>query len=183
MSRALTAAMLAEIVKQTVSPVLFWEAEFASGTTRLWSGIGTIAWNSQTWTGAGQLLNVGAIAESAAVNASGVQVQVSGLSTTVAALALTQARQGKKCSIWLGMLDSAGSVIADPVLVFSGLLDVPEINETGQDAAIAFNYESRLITLKTPNLRRYTKEDQQKAYPGDTGFHWVAKLQDALITW
>jgi hypothetical protein len=45
-SRDLAAAQLAMITAAAKRPVLFFEGEFSGGTLRLWSGVGTISWNS-----------------------------------------------------------------------------------------------------------------------------------------
>ena len=183
MSRELTAGMQTEIARQLTRPAIFYEGEFATGTVRLWSGVGSIAWNGQTWLGAGQLAGVSLIEENADVRAVGVKVSLSGVSATLVSLALAEARQGKRASLWLAMLDEAGAVLADPYLVFNGLLDVPTITETGDGATIELSYENRLISLRTPNIRRYTDEDQKVNYPDDTGFAFVAGLQDVAINW
>lgn len=183
MSRDLTAGMQAEIVKQLTRPAIFYEGEFATGTVRLWSGIGDIIWNGQSWQGAGLLGSVSPIEENADVRAAGVRVALSGVPGTLVSLALAEARQGKRASLWLAMLDEAGAVLADPYLIFNGLLDVPTITETGEGATIELSYENRLISLRTPNIRRYTAEDQKAVYPEDAGFDFVTSLQDTAINW
>lgn len=396
MSRALTAPVLAEIQKQTVSPILLYEGEFDGGNIHLWSGVGNIVWNGNTYIGAGRLLNVTPVEETVEVRAASVQVGLSGLPADLVSLALSSARQGKKGRLWLGLLKAdkylslpgvagnyastpdsvatsiAGSIdiraklsavswntgnyqtvlvkeisgqphmsfalfinsigglslffsgdglsspnanstvalgfsagatswirvtrdsvsgqvifytsndgvtwttlgsplstvagslfdstqgiaigfrpisaiqtlagnvyyaevrngingpivakfdpsndwlttplsltsstgeiwtvnqsgstpaeirtanqeiIADPYQIFTGLLDVPSMDESGDTANIAVSYENRLIGLLTANDRRYTPEDQHVDFPGDTGFDKVAGLQDASIIW
>lgn len=183
MSRALTASVLAEIVKQTVSPIILFEGEFDGGTIHLWSGVGTIVWDGDTYTGAGQLLSVSAIEETIEVRAAGVQIGLSGLPSTLVSLALSSARQGKKGRLWLAFLDSSNAIIADPYQIFTGLLDVPTMDESGERSDITLSYENRLVGLLTANDRRYTSEDQHVDFPGDTGFDFVAGLQDAQIVW
>lgn len=183
MARAFTGAMLAEIQKQTVSPIILYEGEFDGGTIHLWSGIGTIAWNGNTYTGAGQVLSVSAIEETVEVRAAAVQVGLSGLPSAIVSLALSSARQGKKGRLWLGFMDASNAIIADPYLIFTGLLDVPTMDETGDTATVTVSYENRLVGLLVANDRRYTPEDQHVEFPGDTGFDFVAGLQDATIIW
>ena len=96
--------------------------------------------------------------------------------------ALGQARRlpGK---VWIGALDSAGAVIADPFLAFEGRLDVPDIIDDGETCTVTVSYESRLIDLERPRERRITHEDQQIDYPGDRFREYVAGLQDQVIVW
>lgn len=183
MARDLTVSMLSAIAAGTVRPVLFYEGQYETGTVRLWTGVGPIAWNGQTWTGAGSLLSVSSIDEVSEVSAVGFSVSLTGLTSALLALNLSAARQGLPGRVWFGAFDAAGAVIADPFNSFSGRLDVPDIAEDGERATITVKYESRLIDLDKTRERRYTHEDQQIDYPGDQGFAFVASLQDKQIVW
>lgn len=181
--RAMTEAMAAAIAAGELRPILFYEGEFASGTVRLWTGLGAVAWDGKTWEGAGTFLGVTQIDEPGDVIAAGTTVQLSGVPVELKALALTEARTGKPGRVWLGLLDTEGQVIADPVLAFAGRLDVPEISATRDEVVIAISYESRLIDLQRPREWRYTHESQQALHPGDRGFEYVAAIQDREIRW
>jgi hypothetical protein len=184
-SRDLTAGLLAEVTAASLRPVLFYEGEFGSGGApaylRLWSGVGSISWNGNTWTGAGRLLGVSPIGETTDVVAKGATVSLSGMPSDLISTALGNARHGRKGRVWLGAMDGAGAVIADPFLSFEGLLDVPDIEDSGETCTISIAYESRLVELKRPRERRYTHEDQQIDYPGDLGFNFVPSIQDINI--
>lgn len=183
MARALTASVIAELQAATVRPILLFRGEFSTGTLRAWTGIGDLTWNSQTWTGVGSLAGISVIEESQEVAAKGISVSLDGISATNVSLALSAARQGKPCDIWLGFLNASGAIIADPYLVFRGRLDVPAIEDGGETATITISYESRLIDLERPRGRRYTHEDLQLDYAGDLGLEYVALLADQPITW
>lgn len=183
MTRDLTANVLAQLASGTVSPVHFFEAEFVTGWLRLWTGTGPISWNGQTWTGAGNLVGVSSITETADSRAVGITISLSGLPTSLISLALSEARQGKIGRVYLGFIDSAGAVVADPYKSFEGRLDVPEIADEGETCTISISYESRLIDLERSRERRYTGEDQRLDYPEDRGFDNVAALQDAVVLW
>ena len=71
MSRDLTPDFAAALADRDLRPVIFFEGEFASGTVRLWSGLGEIGWAGQSWSGAGALLGLGAIEETSEVVAGG----------------------------------------------------------------------------------------------------------------
>lgn len=183
MSRSGTAGFLSEIAAGSSSPVLLFEAEFSSGWLRLWTGIGPITWNTYTWTGAGNLIGVSPVQETADLRAVGITVSLSGMPSSLISVALAQARQGKIGRVYLGFLNSSGAIVADPYLSFEGRLDVPEIADSGDDCTISISYESRLIDLDRPRERRYTGEDQRIDYPEDRGFDNVATLQDTPVVW
>lgn len=104
MARDLTAAMQAQAVAARVRPVLFYEGEFSTGFLRLWSGLGTISWDSKTWTGAGNLLAVSEITETTEVRAVGITCQLSGMPSSLISTALAAARHGLPGKVWLGLL-------------------------------------------------------------------------------
>lgn len=182
MSRDLSSGVLAEVNATELQPFLLFEGVFASGTVRAWSGIGDLSWDNQTWIGTGNLLQISSVQENAETVASGATVTLSGVPTELISLALGSVRQGRSGQIYLGFL-SGGDVVADPVLVFEGKLDVPIIEEDGDTATIAIAYESRLIDLQKPRESRYTNEDHQRVFPNDLGFEFVPSLQEKTINW
>jgi hypothetical protein len=183
MSRDITSGLNTELTSSVLRPVLFYEGEFSSGFLRLWSGIGTMTWDSKDWTGAGYLLGLSPIEETGDVRASGMSISLSGMPSSLIATALSEARQGKPGKVWVGALDATGAVVADPNLHFWGRLDVPAIDEQGDTCTITVTYESRLISLGRSRERRYTLEDQKIDFPEDKAFEFVESLQDATITW
>src|SRR3546814_19533462 len=65
-------------------------------------------------------------------------------------------RQGLPAKLWLGAMDSSGSVIADPYLVFEGLTDVAEIEEGGETETISISAEKdrkSVVTGKSASER------------------------------
>lgn len=183
-NRNLTAGMVTEVTAPKLYPVIFYEGEFASSTVRLFSGIGSISWNGQTWLGGGELLSISPISEKSEISAEGFSVTLSGMPADKISLALQSLRQGKPGKLWLGMLNGAtGAVIADPYLLQRGKLDIAPIEDNGETCTISVQYESRLIDLERARERRYTHEDQQLDFPGDLGFEFVPALQDMQLNW
>ncbi|MEC9346051.1 MAG: hypothetical protein VYB54_07475 [Pseudomonadota bacterium] len=183
MSRGLSSAMVDAVTGRVLRPVIFFEGEFASGTVRLFSGIGSLTWDSKTWTGAGKLAGLEAIEETDSVEARGMAVSLNGFDSALVSIALAEVRQGKAGKVWIGFFDTAGAVIADPKLAFSGRLDVPSLTDSGETARIVISYENRLIDLERPRLRLYTQADQKIDYPTDTGMRFIESLQEAEVLW
>lgn len=182
MSRDITSAVVDEITSQETQIFFLFEAEFASGYVRAWSGYGDLSWSGETWTGAGTLLGVSEISETSDGSANGLSVTMTGIPSELISLALGDIKQGSSGKVWMGFLNS-GSIVSDPVLLFEGRLDVPVIDEDGSSSSITISYESRLIDLDRVRETRYTDEEQKKMYPGDKGCEFVASLQDAKVVW
>jgi hypothetical protein len=183
MARALSAAMLAAIVTGDLRPVFFYEGEFTGGWLRLFSGYGTMSWNGYTWTGDAGMMQITDIQEVSELQAINFTVSLNGEMPAVISAALSQVRRGKPGSVWLGLLDSSGALLADPFLCFKGRADKPSIIPDPSHATVSVAYESRLIDGARRRERRYTSEDQQIDHPGDLGFDYVPSLQDAVFTW
>ena len=181
--RALSAAMVAAMTQPTVRPVLFFEGEFATGTLRLWSGLGPKVWNGNTWVGAGNLASVSPIVESKKLTANGFSAKLTGMPSTNIGLIKNSLRQNKPGSLWLGLLDASEAVIADPYKLQRGRTDVAVISVDGPTCTITINYESILADLERPRVRRYEPEDQKIDYPNDLGFDFVPTLQNLVVVW
>lgn len=184
MSRSLTAAVEAEVVKSRIKPFWLVYLGFDSGAVRLFSGIGTISWNGNTYTGAGTLGRISPIEETSDVRSNGVQLSLSGISSSLISTALGEEYQGRTCTIWLGFLDSSDALIADPVQMFSGKLDVMSIVDSGDTCDITVTAENRLVDLERPSEVRYYADADQKRYStGDRGCEFVETLQTKDIVW
>lgn len=181
MSRGLTAAMVTAL-SGVLRPALFVQIEWATGATYYWTGFGSIAWDSKTWIG-GKIMRVAAIAETTELRAAGIEIALAGVDSADLALALNQARMGKAVQVWLGLLDSAGAVIADPYPCWNGRLDTVEILEDAAAPSIAIRAEHELVALTRSRTLRYTPEQQKVRYPGDKGLDFLPKLQSWSGQW
>lgn len=164
-------------------PAIFIEAEFLSGTVRLWTGYGTVMWGGRVWYGGGDLLAISALEQTNDVTAKGATVTLSGVSLDMVIIAINEARQGDRCRMYLGFFNEDWTLAADPEMIFAGLLDVPQIEEGDETASITITYESQLITLMRPREWRYTHESQQQLYPGDRGFEFITQIQEVDVKW
>jgi hypothetical protein len=185
-TRDLTSGMATAVQAGTVYPALLYEGEFDDGAggsafVRLWSGLGTLSWNSLSWTGAGNLIGINGIAESTELRANAFEVWLSGVSSAIVALALTARRKNRSGKLWVAFFPDSNSrtPIADPYLLKRGRFDTMPIDDSGDTAKVTARYEDRLASLSIARERRYTQADQQLRAPGDGGFRYVESLIDA----
>lgn len=183
MPRDITTGMAAALEAGIVRPLIFVEAWFANGPIYVWSGAGSITWNSHTWQGVGAFGSVSSVDEGSGVEAKGISISLSGISPTLVADVMDEYRVALPVNVWLGLNDSAGTLIPDPILSFAGRMDQPTLTMDGQTATIEIACESKLIDMNVAVDRRYTAEDQQIDYPGDQGFAFVNSIQDITIFW
>ena len=159
------------------------KAEFASGDVRVWSGVDDLTINSETYTGAGDLLAIGEIEEDIDLSSKGISISLSGMDTTVLNIALTESYQNRFVTIFLGYVMGGTNEVAGVVTLFKGRITTLTVNDNPAGATISIDAESRLIDLERPSNLRYTKESQNFLHSGDTGFNRIASIQDKEIIW
>jgi len=181
--RSLSASMVTEVTTAQLAPVLLASLSFST-PVYLWSGYGNLVYNSTTYLGLGTLGTISPLEETTDLAARGLTLRLSGVPTANVSLALTENYQGRECSIMFGALSpTAGTLIASPVTVFAGRMDVMQISDDGNTAEITMTAESKLMDFKRPREIRYTDEEQQQLFPGDVGLEFVNDIQEKAIYW
>ena len=176
--RVLPEQFITAVTSGVVMPAILVDLTFVSGTKHVWSGVGPLAFNGNTYIGAGTLGSIGPIVESIELQADGTSVALSGIDPSLYAECLSDIQLGLPATIWFCIL--AGG-FAYGYKAFEGQMDKPSIN-TGADAiTIAIALENKLVNLQRPSARRYTTQDQYLDYPNDCGFSWVPMLNDIAI--
>ena len=187
MSRTLTSGMLGVTTAEIVRPAYFVRMVFDSGESpnvlNIWNGIGDLAYGGNTYTGTGDLLSISQITETADIQASGINVSLAGVKSSLIVIAKDHDYQGRPLTVSLGAFDASGSLIADPVIVFSGFMDTMTISESGQYSTISIAVENKLISFERSKVRRYTAEDQKIDHPTDKGFEFVTAIVQKEIIW
>jgi hypothetical protein len=175
--------MLGVTTADIVRPAYFVRMVFDSSVLNIWSGIGDLAFGGNTYTGTGDLLSISEITETADIQATGIKVSLTGIKTSFIAIAKDQDYQGRVLNVSLGAFDASGSLIADPVIVFSGFMATMTISESGQYSTITVSVENKLISFERSKVRRYTAEDQKIDHPTDKGFEFVTAIVQKEIIW
>jgi hypothetical protein len=182
MTRGITSGMANVSVSAHIKYILLFAAYLDSGTLYAWSGRGNLLLAAQIWIGTGTFLKFDPIRETQEVQAEGSRFSLSGVPVDMMSLALSENFKNRKVECFFGSFDnSTGQVVEDPVLLFRGRMDVPELDEDEKTTTIICSAESRLIDLEIPREGRYTHEDQQIDFLGDKFFSQVPSLQEKQI--
>ena len=183
MARTATAAVVTESKKSSgAKPLLLAKLQFDAGTVRFWNGRGDLTFNSEVYTGIGDLGRVSELEEGIEQRAFGIALEISGVPPSNVSLALSEELQNRKAEVWLGFFDSNYALVADPILMFRGRMDTMNI-KLGETATITVTAESRLIDWSRPRIRRYTDGDQRERFSGDKGFQFVSDTTEREIVW
>lgn len=203
MSRDLSSGVLGLIEDDVVYPFFAVELLFDTDALYLWTGLGDLIYNGQTYTGTGTLLNISDVEETVEIAARGATLTLSGIPSEVLALALTEPYQGRQCKIYFGLFNKGtllkedgayilledGSRIALELQelglteIFAGYMDQMNINEQADTCDVELKVESKLVDLERARVRRYSSGYQKAVYPNDKGFDFVEDLQDKEIVW
>lgn len=182
MSRTVTSAVDAAFAGDNVPLLVFVQFDFDSGTSRITNNAYDVTWDGHTWRGLGELGSIDPVQEGADLQAYSLAMQLSGVPVANIAVALEEQYQGRACTIWAAPLSASYAVLADPVIVFKGLIDDMPV-KLGKTATVQVNVQSRLADWDRPRVRRYNDADQQAAYPGDRGLEFVEQMVEKQFVW
>ena len=187
MARNITTAFNNAVTAEVVVPFFAVSLAFSTGTLYLWNGYGDISLtaggSTNTYTGLGDATGISPIDEQSAIQASGANLVLNGVKSSLISTALSAQYTNRDGKIFLGMFDASKNVVADVYTLFVGKMDVMLIRETGETSTIELKLENRLVALERAIERRYTDEDQKNLFSGDKGFEFVPDLQDKQLVW
>lgn len=205
--RNISADMIAEYSSGSVNPILMAELFFDSGTLRMWTGFGVLTYNGDDYFGGGNFIGISSVEETQDLEAKGIVATLNGIPTSLINIALAERSRGRPFRLYLASVttrryvateDDPGAILLEdgdgyillenqlvdsPYRIFSGLMDVMEITDNGEDANIRLSVENALIIGRRAKVRRYTSEDQKKRFPNDKGLDFINQLQDKEIVW
>ena len=159
MSRIIPAAIITALSQPTVQPFFAVEMSFDSGAIRLWSGSIDRTIDGQIYVASGNLLSVGSVEEVSDLSAKSLSVTLNGISSDIISLALIEPYQRRPARILFGVSD-----VDDYIEVFSGKMNMMNIEDSGDTSIVELTIESKLIELERAKERRYTHENQKSRY-------------------
>ena len=204
MSRDLSTGVSDALEDDVIYPFLAVELQFdGDNVVRLWTGVGTLVFQGNSWVGGGELLKISSVEETSEMSAKGATINLSGVPSDILSLALSEPYQGRVGKIYFGLF-SAGKLEkenGDYILlqdgtrieletqetslteVFSGYMDTMQIDETPENSSITLNLENKLVTLERPRVARYTHEFQKTIDSTDRGLEYVESIQLKEFVW
>ncbi len=186
MSRSIGSSFSTQLSSGQLRPFYAVKMEFTSGNLLLSTTYADLTIDSETYIGSGNILNISPITETADTRATGVEIILNGLDSSILSAGLNDDAQGMAVKIYFGVLTTstnADAIVDTPYQIFSGFIDSMILEEGGEQSTLKFTVENKLVTLEIPVDRRYTDQDQQNLYTGDVGCEFVTSLQDKSIAW
>jgi hypothetical protein len=204
MSRDLSTAISNSLDDDVVYPFFAVELLFdGDDVLRMWTGYGTLVYNSVEWYGTGNLLDISSVEETTEIAAKGANLVLSSVPSEVLSLALQVPYQERLCKIYFGMFGRGNLLSEDGAYIlledgsrievelqetglteiFTGYMDRMDIEEAAESSVIQLKAENKLIDLEAARIARFTNSYQQEIYSGDRGLEFVEDLQDKQVYW
>ena len=182
MGRNITAAIKAQAQAANARPFSLVKLSLDSGDVLLNSTDRNLFVFDQVFLGVGRLGSISVIGESTEIQGAYVRLTLTGIPSAYVSVTLSEEYSGRLVQIWLGFLGGDYGIVVNPTLCFEGFIDQMAMN-LGETATISLVAEHKLVRWEMPNIRRYTNEDQQAAYPGDRGMEFVMQTVEKDILW
>lgn len=139
-----------------------------------------LEWGGHTWQPIG--LQVAPVASNAGAEIEDLTFTLPGVTPDQLALALTEQVEGKIVRVYDALVDPDTGEVADAVLAWAGTLNVPSLSD-GPEAVVSWTAEHRAIQAMRTKPSRYTNDEQQRLYPGDTCFNFDPAIDAAPVAW
>ncbi len=186
MSRSMTAGALTALTAEHAVYGYAVEMDFTSGFVRVNSTPMTLTIDGNSFTGLGDLGDISPLSEGLDLQARGVRLGLSGVPSSMRAIALGEHYQGRSAKIWSCLFDSDHKLIADPIGPWRYKMDTMEIVGQGEDddfSKIILSCADEIAGWRTAKTSRYTDGEQQARHPGDKGLEFVPSMQDFVFIW
>lgn len=149
-------------------------------TPQRWAlcGLQKLVWDSYDWTGRDILLtNI----QSEQGDLSSIQITLPGVTDAERALAFDDV-EGAAVNIYRAWVDPADGSVADALLMWAGEIDIPGW-QAGRESLIHFTAESRAAVSMRPSVTRYTNDEQQRLFTGDTSLDFDPATDAGPVVW
>jgi len=180
MARDISTGFITQIEAPRTKLFRLVEADFPSGWVGMFTGLGELVYNGQTYLGGGSLLQFSEVKETQEVLPTNKTVTLTGLDSALLAIALGEEWQGVSITCHEGVMDESGNTYVTPL--YRGKIDNMILSNDGATGTITISIENDDYILDKSVGAYYTDADQKSRYPDDKGLDQVALIEDKQIT-
>lgn len=182
MNRGASSDVIAEMALDANRPVHLFELYLSGATTYATDAYRTIVWNGNTYPALGHFLDFDGVEEVSDLTITQCRVQLSGVDQTMISTVLSHEYIDRRLVIRKGFLSGAEAVLIDPLPIFDGRVDSPEIAEdpASGSCTVSISASSHWIDFERTPGRHTNHEEQQIWFPGDLGFEYVSQLNKQI---
>lgn len=179
--RGFDSTMQTALAGPDISLALLVFLDWPGGAGYYWTGVGSLSWNSQTWTGVGDLGRIDKVADSLDKADIGVDLVLNLLNDTIRNEIVTNDPRGEAGSIYVAAIDAETLSVDSAYEYFPGFIDRVEIEDAGSTGSIRVRLVSELARMRKPRHGELTDAYQQWLFPGDLGCEFATKMDEAIL--
>ena len=155
--------------------------ELASGDICLSDYYRDVEYNGRGYS-AGSIVNqIAAIKETSDIKTGSISISLSGTSTDISQLVLTEALLNAPVTVSRVYFSADGNIVGGVTLFFGRISDTP-ITESNDAATVSFECSSHFYDFERKSGRKTNSSSQQRYFPSDLGFEFAGtETQD--IKW
>jgi hypothetical protein len=145
-----------------------------------------IVFDGNTYTSAGDLINIEDVTEEMGLKYDTLSVALSGVNQANIAIALSANYIDKKVVMLIGAIDVDNNIVSSPVEYYTGMVESYGIDEDMDSGTsiVTWVTASHWSSFDFVAGRRTNDDDQQFHFPGDLGLEFTSEIvTEKAMTW
>ena len=178
MARTLTTALKNELLTNEIVPFHLLTIGFSTPvniTDNSFDLTSSISGSSVTYTSSPFLVSLPQFEEQTDITKVSLNLVLSGADQTFISTVLNENIVNDTVTIFRGLLDSNNSIIADPILLYSGNIDTFEISETETQSNVKLIIVSHWADFDKKSGRKTNNASQQRFFSTDVGMDYSSE--------
>ena len=178
MARTLTTALKNELLTNEIFPIHLITIGFATPvnlTDNSFDLTSSISGASVTYTSSAFLISLPSFEEQTDITKTSLNLTLSGADQTFISTVLNENVVNDSVTIFRGLLDSNNSIIADPILLYSGNIDTFVVSETETESSVQLTIVSHWADFEKKSGRKTNNSSQQRFFSSDVGMDFSSQ--------
>ena len=178
MARTLTTAVKNELLTNEIRPVHLLSIGFSTPvnlTDNSFDLTSSISGSSKTYTASPFLVSVPSFTEETDVTKTSLNIDLSGADQTFISTCLNENIVNDSVEIFRGLLNSSNSLIADPLLLYSGNIETFQISENETNSNVTLTVVSHWADFDKKSGRQTNNNSQQRFFSTDVGMDFASQ--------
>ena len=149
---------------------------------RFTTKLDNIQFEGETYFGLGSLGSVSTPSQDGELSPAVYEVGLSGISDEILEAVAQLNYMNHKATAYIQFMDAEFNDVSTPQVLWKGLTDGAVVNY-GKTSSVTINVRDRMVDWARPKLEYYNNGDQQKLFPDDRGFEFIAEVNQKDAAW